>query len=548
MTPGGDVNPSIELGPKSSSSETTATTSGSPPWIRFLLPSVTDLLFILLVFSLTIGAFAPRLLSDAGTGWHIRNGDLMLRTGTITRTDPFSATMNGQRWYAWEWLFDGAAARIHQWAGLNGVVLVAALIISFAFALTFRLSLRRGGSLLITLFLLVLALGASAIHLFARPHVFSWLLAVIWFQLLDSSEKAIDPTNNRSLFWLPVITLFWVNVHGGFVLGFALCGIYLAAGCSRLWRTHDPAERQMIRRWIWRLSLVSGICFVVGLINPFGYNLYTHVYQYLSDRFLMNHIDEFRSPDFHGVAQQCFAALLLIAMAALAVAGKKLRTSELLVLIFAAYSGLYASRNLPVSSLLMTLVLAPLLSQALTSAAENVSIPFRTRHLPSVLNAFSARMTRAEAGLRGHLWPLVAVLGGLLLVAHQGMMGRNQLMQAHFDAKRFPVAAVNEIERRQIAQPIFSEDYWGGYLIYRLYPRNRVFVDDRHDFYGDAFLKRYLKIIRVEPGWDAALKEVNPNYLLLTRESTLTNILKEVPQWKVIYEDETATLFENADR
>jgi len=219
-----------------------------------------------------------------------------------------------------------------------------------------------------------------------------------------------------------------------------------------------------------------------------------------------------------------------------------------LVLIFAAYSGLYASRNLPVSSLLMTLVLAPLLSQALTSAAENVSIPFRTRHLLSALNAFSARMTRAEAGLRGHLWPLVAVLGGLLLVAHQGMMGRNQLMQAHFDAKRFPVAAVNEIERRQIAQPIFSEDYWGGYLIYRLYPRNRVFVDDRHDFYGDAFLKRYLKIIRVEPGWDAALKEVNPNYLLLTRESTLTNILKEVPQWKVIYEDETATLFENADR
>ncbi len=539
MTPGSDLNPSIELGTKSSSAETV--------WIHFLLPSVTDLLFILLLFSLTMGALAPRLLGDAGTGWHIRNGDLILQTASITRADPFSATMNGERWYAWEWLFDAAIARIHQWVGLNAVVSLAALIIATAFALTFRLSLRRGGSLPVTLFLLVLALGASAIHLFARPHIFSWLLAVIWFQLLDSTE-AVDAGRDRGLFCLPVIMLLWVNIHGGFVLGLALCAIYFVAGCIRLCRTKDPAERQTIRAWIAKLSLASVTSFLVGLINPFGYKLYTHVYQYLSDRFLMNHIDEFRSPDFHGLAQQCFAALLLIAIVTVAVAGRKLRTSELLVLIFAVYSGLYASRNLPVSSLLMTLILAPLLSQALTSGAENASIPSRTKRFLSAINAFSERMARAESGLRGHLWPAIALVAGLFLVVQQGMLGPRQIMHAQFDAKRFPVSAVNAIQQRGIHEPIFSEDYWGGYLIYRLYPQNRVFVDDRHDFYGDAFLKRYLKIIHVEPGWEAALKEMNPNYVLLTKESTLTNILKEVPQWKAVYEDDTATLFERSDR
>lgn len=548
MTPGVDVNPSLELGTRSSAAENIASESNSPLWMRFLLPSVVDLLFILLLFSLTVGALAPRLLGDAGTGWHIRNGEFMLQTGAITRQDPFSATMNGQPWYAWEWLFDAAIARLHEWAGLNGVVLLAALVISATFALTFRLSLRRGGSVLITLPLLVLALGASAIHLFARPHVVSWLLAVIWFHLLDSSEKATEPAKNHSLFWLPVIMLFWVNVHGGFVLGFALCAIYLFAGCVGLWRTRNPIERRTIRAWISSLSVISGSSFLVGLINPFGYRLYTHVYQYLSDRFLMNHIDEFHSPDFHGLAQQCFAALLLIAIAALAATGKKLRASELLVLIFAAYSGLYASRNLPVSSLLLTLILAPLLSQALASATENASIPFRTRRLLSAFHAFSARMARSGSELRGHVWPALAVLGALLLVAQQGRLGPRQVMHAQFDAKRFPVKAVDEIQRREIHDPIFSEDYWGGYLIYRLYPRNRVFVDDRHDFYGDVFLRRYLKIIHVEPGWDAALKEVNPNYILLTRESTLSNILKEVPQWKVIYEDETATLFKRSSQ
>ena len=546
MAPGGDLNPSAELGTKSSSSQKFARSSASPVWIRFLLPSVTDLLFILLLFSLTIGALAPRLLGDAGTGWHIRNGDLILQTGAITRSDPFSATRNGERWYAWEWLFDAAIARIHQWAGLNGVVFFAALIIATAFTLTFSFSLRRGGSLLITLFLLVLALGASAIHLFARPHVVSWVLAVIWFQLLDSAED--DPLNRRRLLWLPVLMVLWVNVHGGFVLGFALCGVYLVAGLVSLWRAKDFAERQRVREWLARLGGVSAVSFLVGLVNPFGYKLYTHVYQYLSDRFLMNHIDEFRSPDFHGLAQQCFAALLLIAIVTVALAGRKLRSAELLVLIFAVYSGLYASRNLPVSSLLMTLILAPLLSQALTNGAEDSSIPNQTRRALSAIDAFSERMARMQAGLRGHLWPAVAVIGGLLLVAQHGRLGADQLMHAQFDAKRFPVAAVDAIQQRGLRAPIFSEDYWGGYLIYRLYPQNRVFVDDRHDFYGDAFLKRYLKIIHVEPGWEPALKEINPKYVLLTKESTLTNILKEVPQWKVVYEDETATLFESANR
>lgn len=510
------------------------------------MPSVADLLFVLLLVSLTIGVLAPRLLGDAGTGWHIRNGDLILQTYSITRTDPFSAMMNGQPWYAWEWLYDAVIAAMHTWAGLNGVVLFTALVVASSFTLTFRLALRRGAALPIALVLLILAVGASAIHLFARPHVVSWLLAVIWFELLDSSDSAPDPQATRRLFWLPVLMLLWANVHGGFVLGFALCGIYLTAGCGRFWRAKDSGERERTRDWLRRLSVVSAISFLTGLVNPFGYRLYVHVYQYLSDRFLMNHIDEFRSPDFHGAAQQCFAALLLIAIATLAVAGRKLRPSQLLVVIFAAYSGLYASRNLPVSSILLTLILAPLLSQELAETAQDASFAGQVRRLFSAIEVFSERMKRMEAGFRGHLWPAIAVIVGLILCAHQGKLGSGQLMNAHFDAKRFPVEAVNRIEQHGIREPIFSEDYWGGYIIYRLYPQNRVFVDDRHDFYGDAFLKRYLKIIRVEPGWEAGLKSMNPNWILLPRESTLTNILKEMPQWKVIYEDENAALFQKA--
>ncbi len=142
---------------------------------------------------MTGGTLAPRLLGDASIGWHIRNGDLMLRSHSITRTDSFSATMSGQPWYAWEWLYDVKIAGIHYWWGLNGVVFFTAVIIAATFALTLSLCLRRGADLPVTVILLALSLGASMIHLFARPHVLSWLFTVVWFQLLDSSESVDDP-------------------------------------------------------------------------------------------------------------------------------------------------------------------------------------------------------------------------------------------------------------------------------------------------------------------------------------------------------------------
>src|SRR5215813_10464005 len=81
--------------------------------LRFLLPSVVDLIFIILLIGLTYGSLGTRLLGDAGIGWHIRNGENILRAHSITRTDPFSSTMAGQPWYAWEWLYDVLIAGIH---------------------------------------------------------------------------------------------------------------------------------------------------------------------------------------------------------------------------------------------------------------------------------------------------------------------------------------------------------------------------------------------------------------------------------------------------
>jgi hypothetical protein len=70
------------------------------------MPSITDLFFVALLGLLVFTTLSVRLLGDAGIGWHIRTGQLILASHAIPRVDPFSATMSGQAWFAWEWLYD----------------------------------------------------------------------------------------------------------------------------------------------------------------------------------------------------------------------------------------------------------------------------------------------------------------------------------------------------------------------------------------------------------------------------------------------------------
>ena len=492
---------------------------------------------------MTGGILAPRLLGDASVGWHIRNGELILQSHSVTRADPFSATMNGQAWYAWEWLYDLVIAGLAHWCGLNGVVLFTALVIAGTFALTLRLCLRRGADLPVTVVLLALSLGASMIHLFARPHVLSWLLTVIWFQVLDGSESPVGSRHSQFLWWLPALMLLWVNLHGGFVMGFVLLGLYVASSAIRYWQwRQQEIQRKTVRR-LRELGSVTVASLAASLLNPYGYRLHLHVYHYLSSRWLMNHIDEFLSPDFHGVAQQCFVLILLITVVSLAV-GSKPALAQVLVLLFAAYSGLYASRSLPISSLLIAMVVAPLLTQAIREGRSNPQLSSKLQGFFSSWEGFGTRMRSMELNFRGHAWPLVAVVLGVLACARQGKLGSYVWMDAHFDAKHLPLQAAEVIAQRGIREPVFSLDSWGGYLIYRLYPENRVFVDDRHDLYGEDFLKEYLKAVRVTPDWESFLIAKRVSWVLVPAGSSLGNMLELTSRWNVIYRDGTSVLLE----
>src|SRR6266576_4531233 len=158
--------------------------TASKGWARFLFPSVRDLVFLVAFWALLIGPLSNRPLADADIGWHIRAGEQILATHSVPRVDSFSSTVQGQAWFAWEWLYDALLGVVHGSMGLNGVVWLAAFVMSTAFAILFWQLLARGAGLPLAVVLWLLALGAASIHVFARPHIVSWLFTLFWFVAL----------------------------------------------------------------------------------------------------------------------------------------------------------------------------------------------------------------------------------------------------------------------------------------------------------------------------------------------------------------------------
>lgn len=499
------------------------------------MPSLADVLFVVLLCA-TATLLGPFLLSDSDIGWHIRNGGHILATHSVPHTDYFSSTMAGQPWFAWEWLYDLIISTIHSVAGLDGVVLWSGLIFALTMALLFRLTLKTSGNLPISILLTLVSAAASSIHLLARPHLITWLLTLVWFQQLTSFQR----DERKQVLVLPVLMALWVNLHGGFLLGLVLLWLFIAAN---LWTRCtaaciEPRNRAGAR--LRHLALILALSLGATLLTPYGVRLYAHLYGYLGNTFLMDNISEFLSPNFHLLQVKCFALLLVAAIAGLALGKSRRSAVGLLIIAFAAWSGLYATRNIPFAVILLAPTIAPFLSAAIHGAIEESDLAAWLRAIAQKLDSFSARMSTVELRARGHLLPLlvmIVLLGNLL-----GLAARKETAQ-RFDARIMPVQAAEYMAAHDIRGHFFSPDSWGGYLIYRLYPDVRLLVDDRHDFYGEAFMREYLNTLHAGPGWAAWLDAKRANWVVVPPECPLASTLRVSSAWNLVHEDATALIF-----
>src|SRR5205809_7774867 len=192
-----------------------------------LLPSLTDFAFLMpIVFLFGRMEGVKTLLSDCDTGWHIRTGEWILANHQAPMRDIFSFSKPGQPWFAWEWLSDVVFAGLNALGGLQAVVIFAILMLSATFTGLYFL-VRRKSNPVVAIVVTMVAAAASSIHWLARPHLFTLLFLVLFYAAMELVQEGRTRFAGVPILWaLPVVTILWTNLHGGFFAGALMVGAY----------------------------------------------------------------------------------------------------------------------------------------------------------------------------------------------------------------------------------------------------------------------------------------------------------------------------------
>jgi len=553
------------------------------PIIR-LLPSTTDVAFLLPVILLFTGLRGVRtLLGDGDTGWHVRIGDWILAHGRVPRQDMFSFTKPGQPFFAWEWLWDVGAAWLHQRWGLQGVVIVSLLVIAFTTVLLYRLIFRRCGSPLVSIALTGLASAAASVHWLARPHLVTMLLMMVFLTLIERVREG----HTKWLWSLPVLTILWTNLHGGFPIGIIILGAYGTGELLRAVVTRDSVERRAGLRAAGPYLAAACGCALASLVNPYGYHLHAHMLEYFKDPFQLKYIQEFRSADFHSPPAIFLEIMLILGLCAAVWYGRRKEFAEVLLIAGFGHLSLVMARNMPIYTLAAAPIVAVPLVAWLKALAEG-PVAGWIRAAAGTLVEIGEELVPLERPWRVHVMPAVVML---LLVAGMESPMAGIKLKAEYDPNNYPEkalaaqnpawlkpAGLNPVasvaptpaafrtggdSRVRVAvaveppavlnklfepnQRIFTEDEWGDYLIYKLSSRGfKVFVDGRSDFYGGKFGQDYIDVMEVKHNWQVTLDRYGVDTILLPCEAALTGALKESRRWRVAYDDGMAIVFRPA--
>ena len=440
-------------------------------------------------------------LSDNSFFWHLRTGEYILENG-FPHHDVFSYTAPGTRWVAQSWLAEVTYAAVERTLGDVGIRLLVAAAGALILMLTYRLSRRLVRHRLMGANLAAVALLGTYVVWSERPLLFGLLCLVVLLWVVEVPDSWVG---RRPLVALPVLMWLWANTHGTFELGFAYLGLHLAGRWIDGHRPWQGRERTLLTG--------SVLAFAVTFVNPYGARLVTFPVELLSRGDILSHIVEWKSPNFRtaaGIGLALWAAIFVVAVAR---GRHRVTRRDLLVALPMLFLALWAVRNVAI---------APLIG------------------LPIACRAF-ARDADARDAVSSRLVGTALVV--LVIVA--GLMGLEATQERAFDYSGFPVKALAYVKRHDgLGVRLLTNDAAAGYVILRVWPQQRVFIDDRYDMYPIPLINEYFVLAGGDPGWNQVLDRHRVQTIVWKRATPLASLLDESPGWHQVYRDAVDAVWE----
>jgi hypothetical protein len=472
------------------------------------------------VLLLGLLGMTARPATDPDLWWHLRTGQLIVETGHVPHSDPFSFTRAGHAWVSHEWLSEVVFYELWKLGGAALLIAFSAIITTTGFMLLYLRCLPFcGGQKHWAAAATVLGALASAPSWGVRPQMFTFTLASLLLWLLESGNNKDRPS---LLFWIPPLFFLWLNLHAGFALGLALLFAYgvgliveTAIG-NTPWQQARPIVLRVLLLLLASLALVP--------LNPSGAQLYRYPFDTLRSSGMRSFIGEWFSPDFHEWLYRPFLLVWLLLLTALASSRSRPKGRVIVPLLLTSFAALDAVRHIPI----FILVAIPVIAAALPIVWGRGFAPFRRGQPPPDSVRFRPLFNLA-------LVILIAVLALVKWVS----LARNQDAR---EAEQYPQKAVAFLQASPQPQRIFVYYDWGGYAIWKLYPEYRVFVDGRADLYGDDLLRQFKTAVQLRTGWRDVLDSWKVEALLVPPSCALAQALLLDPNWHAAFLDSKAII------
>ena len=433
-----------------------------------------SVLFLVVALSIFVLSFFK--IADLDFWWHLKTGEIIVQEKAFPHQEIYSFTAAGREYIDHEWLFQVLQFLVHAAAGPAGIILFKIAILILIYWISARFLLQNDISPVMAAGVLLLSMCGARTRFIERPEIFSILLLLLTYVLLDSYLKG---RSRRSVFWILPITIVWSNLHAAVILGLVIQAVFLGGIIfETVIRKSYPVYYNAKKNQIATLAIVLlGSLALTGL-NPYGYRILLVPFELTAiiDSGILNN-QEWQQPPFRSLP--FFYLCLILTLLLNVIHFRKLHLVNFVLAAFFGYVSLKYVRNVGIFCILMPVLIAPYLHQI--AADKKI-----------------ARVA-LTAGILAMLITLVT----------------NKIFEFGIgQASYFPDRIVSFTKEKNLQGHMINSYAFGGYFIWTLFPERKVFIDGRNEVFL-PLLEKLHESVADSRKWKKILQEYQIEYALL---------------------------------
>lgn len=458
--------------------------------------------------------------------WHIKIGEYIYHNHAIPTSNMYAWTLPAdQPFFYAAWLGELLLYWLYHIGGIQLDVFIRTLLIGISFGLVANEARRRSGSWRVSALVVTLLCLMSTSNLPVRTQIWAWLPFIITYVILQRFSES--KLKWQWLLFCPALMIFWVNVHGSYILGLALPFLFFGGqALSKLLKQDSLISWKQIS-WLGATGVISAVAI---LVNPRFTGIIQYAVNLISNQPIQQFIEEWQSPTPHGIANISFYVSVLVLIVIIAYSRSRLTITEVFLIIAFLWLAWDGQRSIIWYGIIVTPILARLVSGL--PIRKYPFIPQRNWLNLVIVVLLFIPVLLVQPWFVEKL-PLPATYWQQVLYRSPA----GPLLSAHT-----PVQAA-EYLRTHPGGHLYNEMGYGSYLIWAL-PEQKVFIDPRIELYP---YEQWQDYIRINNGsqYDQILEKYGVDRILTDAklQPELAASLSNDENWTLEWRDEYAEVW-----